>query len=166
MVSMNKNRRKNNPKLSVASKNEFQKTVEKVVDIKTAYKSGLQALGTNASLISIKNTRNLEGSVDIDSTTATLYPNDNRWDYVFSYERKAYYVEVHPAYTGEVKKVVAKRTWLLNWLVTKAAELNSYQSASPRFYWIQSGKCAILPNSPEYKQAAAAGLVPRSGLSI
>lgn len=163
---MNRNRRKNKPRVPTASKNAFQETVEKVEDIKTAYKSGLQALGADASLINVEKTRNLDGSVDVDSTTEALYPDDNRWDYVFSYEGKAYYVEVHPAYTGEVKKVVAKKTWLLNWLVTKAMALNSYPSASPRLYWIQSGKCAILPNSPEYKQAAAAGLIPRSGLSI
>jgi len=146
--------------------NQFQITVQSVPDISKAYNPGLQALGSYASYVKTKDTRNIEGSVDIDSAVQHLYPDSNRWDYVVSYGGCAYYIEVHPATDGEVKKVIAKRDWLIGWLKSKAVKLNGYPSAKPMFYWIQSGKCGITKNSIEYKKAAMAGMLPKPVLSL
>ena len=148
-------------------KNLFQQAVEKVDDIKNAYRAGLHALApADQPRILIASPRKLEGSVDIDSTTCAKYPNDTRWDYVIAYSGLAYYVEVHPATNGEVKVMKSKKLWLQQWLKDKAEALNTYPSAKPRMYWIQSGKCGLLKTSPEYKQAAVAGLIPQPNLSL
>ena len=163
---MSKKTNKNKPFGSSISKKNFQKVVMSVTDIKSAYEVGLKAMNGNSSLINVKSTCLIDGSVDIDKAVCLLYPNDSRWDYVLSYDGKAYYIEVHPAYTGEVKCLIAKKRWLLNWLQTKAQPLNNYPSATPRLYWLQSGKGALLKNTPEYRQAAIEGLIPRAALSI
>lgn len=167
MQSRKRTQKKSASKLPVAAKNTFRLAIEKVDDIKSAYRNGLQALvKADLEKIKVKEARKIEGSVDIDTSTRKLYPNDARWDYVISYAGLAYFVEVHPATNGEVKTMMAKKQWLQNWLKQKATTLNEYPSAKPRFYWLQSGKCGILKTSPEYKLAAMAGILPRAGLSL
>lgn len=86
----------------------FQLAVESTPDIKIGFRDGLQALGTNAQRITAQNTRKLEGSVDIDACTQSLYPNEARWDYAVGYDKKAYFFEVHPADTSNVKEMIKK----------------------------------------------------------
>ncbi len=149
------------------NKNLFQQTIEGVVDVQHAYHSGLSALKQfDALKVTIDSPRLLDGSVDIDSSTKSKYPDAKRWDYVLSFAGKAFYVEVHPATNGEVKEIKAKKAWLEQWLREKASALNDYPSAVPRYYWIQSGKCGILKNSPEYFCAAKEGLLPQSRLVL
>jgi hypothetical protein len=140
--------------------NKFQATVIKVSDIAEGYCQGLGALGTNSCYVAVKEPRHLDGSVDIDTCTHDAYPHDNRWDYVFSYEGKAYYLEVHPATGGSVKEMEAKLSWLKSWLKKKAAPLDAYPSGTPRYTWVHSGKCGLLKSAPEYRRAATLGLIP------
>jgi hypothetical protein len=109
----------------------------------------------------VSDTSRLGGSLDIDANTARLYPNDNRWDYAFDYKSKVFFVEVHSANSGEVSVVIRKFNWLKNWLHSKAPEINKLKSTSPQpFYWVQSKNFQIPKNTPQYRAAVNAGLVP------
>ena len=140
--------------------NKFEAVVKTVKDISTGYKSGLGALGADSRYIAAKETRKLDGSVDIDACTHDKYPDANRWDYVLSYEGRAFFVEVHPATGGTVKEMEAKLGWLKRWLRQQAGSLDAYPSGKPRFTWVSSGKCGLLKSSPEYRRAAVLGLLP------
>lgn len=150
----------------MANMNSFKNTIEKTPDISTGYRSGLGALGANSKYVTATSTHLLEGSVDIDGCTEKLYPHANRWDYVISYNGKAFFLEVHPATGGEVKVVAAKREWLLSWLKQKASALNSYPVGSPKLTWVHSGKCGLSKTSTEYRRAALVGLIPTNILRL
>ena len=91
----------------------FADVIQSIPEIVQCLKKGLQALGGNSTKIEIRETRALTGSVDIDTCLANRYPNAPRWDYVFGYKSRIYYVEIHPAgSTGEVGRIVAKLEWL------------------------------------------------------
>ena len=66
------------------TKMSFRQAVLATPDVATCYKTGLTALGTYSSKISVSNTSILNGSVDIDTCTSGLYQNENRWDYAFA----------------------------------------------------------------------------------
>ena len=147
--------------------NAFQTAVESVHDLVSAYRKGLKALdNAAASCMVVNNSRLVDGSVDIDTTLKRKYPKANRWDYVFSYNGKAYYVEVHPATDGQVKVMMAKKKWLIDWLQIEAQSLDAYPSASPRLYWIQSGRNGLTKGSIEYRRAAQTGLLPQPKLCL
>lgn len=149
------------------SKSTFKRAVEATPDIANGFKTGLSALGVYSSKISIASTQLLEGSVDVDSCTMAKYPNASRWDYVFGYNGEAYFVEVHPANTGEVRVVLKKLRWLKDWLYQHAMELNNLKSKSRHpFYWIQSKGFAIPKTSPQFRAAESAGLKPITKLAL
>jgi hypothetical protein len=147
------------------SLNNFQRAVEATPDIANGYKPGLSALGIYSSKISVDHTSLIEGSVDIDTCTTNRYPNASRWDYVFSYNGKAYFVEVHSAKTDEVSTVLRKLQWLKDWLRVHAPQINSLKASKP-FYWIQSRDFAIPRTSPQYRKAITAGLKPIPRLNL
>lgn len=68
------------------------------------------------------------------------------------------FVEVHPANTSNVDEVVKKKKWLDVWLKTNALDLKAMM-AGTGYYWIASGKVAILPNSPQAREIAKNKLV-------
>ena len=53
----------------------FADAVQGTPEIAECLKKGLQALGANSNKIKVRVTRDLKGSVDIDSCLAKLYPN-------------------------------------------------------------------------------------------
>lgn len=73
----------------------FKEAIQNTSEITHCYKFGLQALGANSSEVLVKETRMLTGSVDIDSCLKKQYPTENRWDYVFGFNKQIYYLEVH-----------------------------------------------------------------------
>jgi len=105
-------------------------------------------------------TQDVDGSVDIDHAVESLYGDDPRWDYAIGYDGKICFVEIHPAYTSEVRKMISKLEWLKKWLKDKAPLLDDMQKISPAYIGIQSGRCAILPGSRQAKELAEAGLKP------
>lgn len=142
--------------------NPFKHAVESTPEISTGFRNGLAALGANSEKVSVDNTRKLNGSVDIDSCTAQLHPNEARWDYALGYENKAYFLEVHPANTSNVQEMINKANWLKQWLCKNAPNLQSIM-AENTFYWVPSGKYAIDRRSSQYKKLAQSKilLVPR-----
>jgi len=147
------------------NKNSFKNAVEATPDVANGYKAGLSAMGAYTSKILLASTLLIEGSVDIDTCTADKYPNSHRWDYVFAYDGKAYFVEVHSAHTSEVKTVLNKLKWLKDWLNNHATEINKLKAKSP-FYWIQSKGFSIPKTSPQYREALKAGIKPIAKLKI
>jgi len=100
--------------------------------VSTAYRKGLQGLkGEHRQKIKIADTRNLTGSLDLDAALkgTPKHCNKTRWDYGIGYKRpdqaKEYvvWVEVHPATSGEVKKMLLKLAWLKKWLKTECTKL-------------------------------------------
>lgn len=101
----------------------FTKAIRQIKEISGHLKPGLSALKGNSHFIKAENTKSLNGSVDIDEALKETMPDDNRWDYVVGYSGKAYFMEVHPADTSNVKEMLKKASWLKTWLTTKANSL-------------------------------------------
>ncbi len=155
-----------NSKTHSVKSNPFKNAVESTLEIKNGYKIGLKALGNYSNKVQVDDTSKCNGSVDIDACTQAIYPQDNRWDFAFGYSDKAYFVEVHGAFTGEVSVVLKKLAWLKNWLISKAPELNKLKAKEQAFVWIQSNGNHILKNSPQNRLLAQNGLTPVSKLVI
>jgi len=143
----------------------FKEAVESTPDIATGYKTGLIALGQYSNKVSVRDTRLLGGSVDIDACTVAKYPDANRWDYALAYNHKVYFVEVHPAHTSQVSKMLEKLQWLKNWLIFNASEINKLKAEQP-YYWIQSGGCDILKTSSQYRRIMQVNLKPVACLNL
>lgn len=135
-----------------AETNVFKEAVLATADVSSGYRSGLQAMKANSSLLKATDTRKLQGSVNIDDCTKTLYPDKSRWDYAVGYENRAYFVEVHPANTSNIAEMVNKAAWLKKWLKSRAPEIDKIRMDV--LYWIPTGKVSILTNSPKYRQLA------------
>ena len=96
-------------------------------------------------------------SLDLDSQTAAEHGSENRWDYLLGTTQSdlpLIAVEVHPANTGQVKVLIAKK---------RAAEKVLRSALEPgetvkRWYWISSGKTVITRNMPESRMLDAAGI--------
>ncbi len=141
--------------------------MEVTPDVADCWKPGLQAFGEYSRKIELSDQNSCEGSVEIDKCTSDkkLYPDENRWDYVLGYQQQAYFVEVHSANTGEVNTVLKKLQWLKDWLNQHAPEINKLKAREP-YYWVQSGKFAILKNSPQIRRVNQKGLMPVPKLKL
>ena len=142
----------------------FKEAIQKTTEIKDALKPGLQALGANSQKVRLGDSRLCQGSVDLDNHLKDQYPNDNRWDYVFGYSDQAYFVEVHPAHTSEVRTVIQKLQWLRFWINSKAPELHVMKK---RYSWIATNGTHILKDSKEARMLAENGLsLPRNRVNV
>ena len=117
----------------------FADAVQRIPELTGCLKAGLQALGSNRHKIRVDATRTLTGSVDIDACLIRRYPNAPRWDYVFGYKDRVYYVEVHQGRTGEMEKVIAKLDWLRQWRERSAQSLEDLKHRST-YHWISTGR--------------------------
>lgn len=133
--------------------NVFRSAVNGIDDLRNGYRRGLQAFKSNSSKVLISDSKKLLGSVDIDECTKLIYPQDSRWDFAIGYNQKAWFVEVHPANTSNVKEMVKKVQWLEGWLVDKGKNLAIIRNENAH-YWIPSGKVCILKTSRQYKSLA------------
>lgn len=139
----------------------FKEAVEATPDVSSGYQEGLNGFGKYANKIIVPNPDKIDGSLDIDATTEKLYPDDNRWDYAFSYDGEVFYIEVHSAITSEVSKVTKKLQWLKTWLITKAPEINKLTTKTKHpYYWVQSSKCDIPKHMPQYKSIVQNKILP------
>lgn len=128
----------------------FKNAVEEISDIKDGFCKGLQALGEKSKYVFAADNRKIDGSVDIDACTKSLYPDQSRWDYAIGYDEIVYFLEIHPANTSSVKEVIKKAEWLSSWLSHKAKALQSL--SAKKYYWMASGKYDILPTSRQFRQ--------------
>lgn len=134
----------------------FADVVERTPEIAECLKNGLQALKRqDRNQIRYNASRDLRGSVDIDTCLRERYPTGSRWDYVFGYKDRIYYMEIHPAgSTGEVKRIVAKLEWLKQWRGRSAKSLEDLESQST-YHWISTGKTASSIKRGKYRQILA-----------
>lgn len=138
----------------------FEEIVNATPDVTRKCQKGLTALGSYSTKIEVEDSQLIDGSLDIDSSVKKLYPEDARWDYAISYNGKVYFVEIHPAMTGEVTKILEKLAWLKQWLRQQAPLINKIKAEVP-YHWVQVSNCTILSTSPQYRRLAAAGLFPK-----
>lgn len=143
----------------------FKEAVKNTPDIKDNYCSGLQAIkGNERKMIVSKDTKDLSGSVDIDSALKANDPYGARWDYAIGYEDKAYFVEVHPANTSNVQEMINKVDWLKKWLKEKATKLK--EIGQTPYYWIPSGNYSISKGSPQERKLSQNGISIKKNLNI
>lgn len=131
----------------------FEEVVNSIPDLLGGYCKGLQAMKTDSTRIKPVENKFLSGSVDIDSCTKSLYPNAARWDYAIGYKEKAYFIEVHPANTSNIKEMLRKADWLKSWLKGKGKVLDQIKK-DENLYWVPSGKVAIPKTSPQFRNLA------------
>jgi len=122
------------------------------------FRRGLQALKpADARKITTRSTRTIAGSTDIDACLAGEFPNAPRWDYAVGFTKdsreKAFFVEVHPAASTNVKEIKQKLLWVTAWLKDKP--LNNLEKS---FHWVASGSVRIPRHAKQFKEAASLGL--------
>lgn len=131
----------------------YEEAVKVTPDVSTGYRKGVEAFGEYKSKIKVPDSKKINGSLDIDAMTVELYPETNRWDYAICYDSEVFYIEIHPACTSEVSKMLKKLNWLKSWLVTKAPAIDKLTTKTKQpYYWIQSSNCKIPTHMPQYKQ--------------
>lgn len=139
----------------------FKEAVEQTPQIAEAYEAGLVAFGDYSSKVVVPDSRRVGGSVDIDAATVNFYPSENRWDYAFDYNGEVFFIEVHTASTRETSTVLRKLEWLKVWLREQAPLIDELKSRKiPPYYWVQSKKYALLAQTPQYRMAMTAKLIP------
>ena len=136
----------------------FTDAIRSTPEIAECLRNGLQALGAYSGKIRVLKTRDLIGSVDIDTCLEKRYPNAHRWDYVFGYENHIYYVEVHQGNTGEVEDVIAKFSWLKQWRKRSATSLENLKGRST-YHWISvKGTASIGKRSNHRRKLDQSGI--------
>ncbi|MBQ8014022.1 MAG: hypothetical protein IJ257_06480 [Treponema sp.] len=147
-------------KTDEAKEMTLEKAISKTPDVKGKFCKGLGAVKTSEkSKFVVSNTHLLSGSLDIDSATKFLFPNDNRWDYAVEYNKEVFFVEIHPCSTSEIQTVLHKLSWLKNWLKTRAPDISALKSTSRNPYiWVFTNRFDILPTSKTYRQLSLSGL--------
>ena len=99
----------------------------------------------------------LVDSLDLDAALEEEAPGENRWDYLIGGTHAGQTllgVEVHPAYTGEVKVVVAKKK-------AAQAQLRAHLDAKARvreWIWIASGPTRITKTMPQWRLLTSEGI--------
>jgi hypothetical protein len=115
---------------------------------------GLSALeNKDRAYLAATDTRKLNGSVYLEN----CLPPDATWDYLIGYDGKAYCVEVHPASTSEIGRMLNKLQWLKGWL-NYNPEVKA-KLAAGCFIWVASGPVDLLPTVQKSKQLALSGIV-------
>lgn len=166
-------------KVAASPVSQFLKAVS-IANLDTAcIGSGLKAIKReHRAAIKPKATRRLTGSVDMDAALSTALPHDHRWDYgvgLLLPDKKteiAIWIEVHPATTGEVDRILSKLNWLkarlkqyvaLGKLTDKAKENN----VQP-YYWLPTDSGVhIHAHMPQARKLAARGIsLPTSVLRL
>lgn len=135
----------------------FKKKVDSIDDIKAGFKPGKQALGSNSGKIKESSSTSLNGSVDLDASLKTKFPNASRWDYTIGYKQKSYFIEVHPATEGEIITMINKLEWLKGWLRTTGKPLLDICADDP-FHWVFTNRNAISKRSSSARKLTKAGL--------
>jgi hypothetical protein len=105
-------------------------------------------------------------SIDMDAGFLAAEPASSRWDYGIGVRSEAgqeilIWLEAHPASsTGEVQKMLNKLAWLKAKLaLPNFGDLRRLEHQVSAYRWLAlTGAIRILPNSPDAKRLAKAGL--------
>lgn len=140
----------------------LKKAIEKTACVAGQYKTGLHAIQSNMrQKFIVPDVKKIGGSLDIDTSVKTMYPEDHRWDYAVEYDNEVFFIEIHPAITSEITTVLAKLEWLKKWLNEQAPEIKALRpSQKQAYYWVYTNRYAIAPTSSYLKQLATKKIVP------
>lgn len=134
----------------------------KIEALKNAWRPGLQALrAEDKPHIEAEDPRKITGSVDVDKAYQKLIPQSNRWDFGIAFQHSnrdkevVYWVELHTASDSQVKVVIKKAQWLLQWLRDEGKPLAAFEKD---IIWVSSGATTFTRSSPQRKLMAQAGL--------
>jgi len=146
----------------------FKKAVGDTPHLTNAWQAGLGALrAQDRPHIDAEDTRQLTGSVDVDTALQRREPNANRWDFAIAYRHTnrtrecVYWVEIHTASDKEIKVVLKKLGWLKNWLAGDGKLVAEFERD---FVWVSSGATSFTSDSPQVKQFAQLGLQQRGSV--
>lgn len=146
----------------------------KPVQLATYCKSDLSALdGEHRKLLSFGNTRDITGSLNYDKGMTASGDKAEKWDYAVGYrastKETCVWVEVHPASTGEVKKMLGKLAALKAWLQSDGKGLSelTYRHNKP-FVWVSTDASVSFTANSEYgRKLAMAGMgMPQRNLRL
>lgn len=141
----------------------FKQAVQNTPDVSDKYCAGLGAFGRYAIKIRVPNPSKIEGSLDIDSATKDIYPEENRWDYAMCYDGEVFYIEIHPATTTEIAKMIKKLEWIKRWLSLKAPKINKLTTKTKNpYHWVQSANFDIPKHTLQYKALIKYKIIPKS----
>lgn len=135
----------------------FKEIASEIPEVCDCFREGLQALGSNAGVVKVKNTRELNGSIDLDvcSNIPTSGFFTKRWDYLFDYQQHVLALEVHPAHGDRnIMEVVEKAAWLKNWLRKDGLGL-----VVKGFYFVSTGPVS-------YSNSSIRGKLAQKGISL
>ena len=154
--------KKRNKAEKTVSNSLLEKAVEQTPDAAGCFKVGLKALGDDkAKKLIVPETRKIGGSLDIDSTTKSLYPNAARWDYAVEYDSEVFFIEVHDSNPDNVNEVIRKYEWLKGWLKEKAPSIKALEATSrPAYHWIATEKSTLGNSTTDYLRLAKHGIPP------
>lgn len=143
----------------------FIQAIRDATKLARGLKKGLQALERrHRKKIQVGDWNQLKGSVNIDDCLKRECPADPRWDYVFGYKNKIYYVEVHRAKGVEdADSIKKKMQWLKDWRKKHATALDNLERSS-EYYWISTNGIKMMGSHP--KQLVKNGILPQSRLNI
>ncbi len=140
----------------------FKDAVGATPHLKNAWQPGLRALrAEDKPHIEVEDTRKLAGSVDVDTALQKVQPHANRWDFAIAYRHTnrsddyIYWTELHTASDSQVKVVIKKAEWLLEWLKSGNNPLNAFER---EIIWVSSGSTTFTLTAPQRKAMAVAGL--------
>lgn len=136
----------------------FKKTVEQHSETHSCYKRGLKAMGGYSQKIKTTNPRLINGSVFLEECLANNYHHANFWDYMVSYNSKIYFVEVHPAETGNISEMIKKVKWLKDWLNNSGVQFKHMKSNNYPYRWVASGRVNIVKNSSQGRRLTKSGI--------
>jgi hypothetical protein len=141
----------------------FADDVEATPHLAGRLETGLGALrAQDRQRVTVRQTRSLRGSVDVDEALRPVEPEAARWDFVIAQatgqtgERSEtlHWVEFHSASGGGVvAEMEAKLRWLFGWM--KETPLSGY---SRDIVWVASGEVAFTSRDPRLKRLAMRGL--------
>ena len=123
------------------------------------YAGGIAAVKyEHRAKIRVKDTRCLQGSLDIDKACQKSEPGAFRWDYLVVVKKSnslnLALIEVHgAAKSSEVDVVIKKKEWILQWLgKTKLDEFKK------NLFWLSTGSVRITAPSKYARRLALSGI--------
>ena len=136
----------------------FEQKVKEHPELTNCYQPGLRAMKGYSLKVKPENPRKLDGSVFIEECLKTAYRDAPLWDYMASYDSKVYFIEVHPASSGNVNEVIKKLDWLKNWLKNKATGFLEMKANRRPYRWVTTNGVHITKGSRQAKKIANSGI--------
>jgi hypothetical protein len=113
-------------------------------------------IAADRNLIVLDQRQRIGDSLDLDRAMRRNFPNENRWDYVFSVSdaKKLLALEPHSAKDGEIRVVIAKKR-------NAATELRRHLKPQHRvseWLWVSHGRTSFSKTEKARRQLAQEGI--------